>query len=250
MFTVAAAQTHSMPGDIAQNVRSHVNAARVAAQHGVNLVLFPELSLTGYEPMLAADSATTSTNRLLAPLQQICDESGVTLVAGCPIESGQAKPFLGAFVFTPQQRVEVYRKRFVHSSEEPYFLSGNDVVVCEVREKNVGIAICADIHNPTHSRDASAAGADVYAAGVAITPGGIEKAEAAMADSARQYKMAALMANYASSTGGFEMAGRSAIWNETGRLIARGPASGAVLVVAAEAASGWREAAVVDLSPQ
>ena len=48
-FTVAAAQSTSVPLDVVANVRNHLRFLEAAAQHGVQWLVFPELSLTGYE---------------------------------------------------------------------------------------------------------------------------------------------------------------------------------------------------------
>ena len=56
-FKIAAAQVASVPGDIDRNIATHAAATAAAAQHGVSVLVFPELSLIGYEPSLAADPA-------------------------------------------------------------------------------------------------------------------------------------------------------------------------------------------------
>jgi predicted amidohydrolase len=61
---LAVAQSASTRGDIEANVETHVRFAETARRHGARLSLFPELSLTGYEPDIA-------TNHTLTP----CDES-------------------------------------------------------------------------------------------------------------------------------------------------------------------------------
>lgn len=53
-LTLAAAQTISIPGDVPANIQRHLAFMQAAAQQGVQLLVFPELSLTGYEPSLAA----------------------------------------------------------------------------------------------------------------------------------------------------------------------------------------------------
>jgi predicted amidohydrolase len=54
-ITIAAAQSRSVRGDIETNVTIHAGYVRLAANHSCNLIIFPELSLTGYEPDIAAD---------------------------------------------------------------------------------------------------------------------------------------------------------------------------------------------------
>lgn len=238
-FTIAAAQSSSVKGDITQNVRRHAEFVVRAAEHQANVVVFPELSLTGYEPTMAAELAIDARNDQLAPLKQLSDQRGVTIIAGCPIRSDQAKPYIGAFIIRPQLPIEVYRKRFLHPGEEQHFIPSDDVVVCDCHGRAVGIAICADISNPRHPADASQQNATIYAAGLAFTPKGIAEAEAAMSGYARRFRFLAVMANYASATGGLPMAGKSAIWDETGTLVAQAAATGESVVLAKSTSQGW-----------
>jgi predicted amidohydrolase len=53
----AAAQSTSIAGDIDENVRRHAAFVRKAGEHHANVVVFPELSLTGYEPTIAKEAA-------------------------------------------------------------------------------------------------------------------------------------------------------------------------------------------------
>lgn len=53
-FRIAAAQIPSRRGDIDANLATHATAMAAASRHGVSVLVFPELSLTGYEPTLAA----------------------------------------------------------------------------------------------------------------------------------------------------------------------------------------------------
>jgi predicted amidohydrolase len=67
-FRIAAAQVASVRGEIERNVATHVAAAQAASMHGVSVLVFGELSLTGYEPELAAQLAITADDPRLAPL--------------------------------------------------------------------------------------------------------------------------------------------------------------------------------------
>jgi predicted amidohydrolase len=142
-------------------------------------------------------------------------------------------------IFRPHQHPAVYRKRFVHSSEQPYFVASNDRLVFPANGMAIGVAICADIKNPIHPADAAALGAKVYAAGVAKTPHEIVAAHDNMAAHARKHGMLAVLANHASPTGGNPSGGRSAAWNEAGELIAQAEAEGECIVVARNTPDGW-----------
>jgi predicted amidohydrolase len=58
-FKIAAAQVASVRGDLAGNIQTHAAAVASAALRRISVLVFPELSLTGYEPDLAADLAIT-----------------------------------------------------------------------------------------------------------------------------------------------------------------------------------------------
>ena len=55
---IAVAQTKPVTGDIDSNIKNHITLATVAADNGADIIIFPELSLTGYEPSLAKQLAT------------------------------------------------------------------------------------------------------------------------------------------------------------------------------------------------
>ncbi len=62
-FRVAAAQVPSQRGDVERNVATHIAAIEAAARHGVSLLVFPELSLTGYEPSMLRNWRSSRTIR-------------------------------------------------------------------------------------------------------------------------------------------------------------------------------------------
>ena len=227
---IAAAQSSSVKGDLSGNVRRHCDFVRRAAEHNVELIVFPELSLTGYEPSVTAELATDLHDAHWEPLKSLADESGMTIVAGCPITSGERRPYIGEVIFGPAGNT-VYRKRFVHGTEDEHFVASDDVVVVSSRNCQAAMAICADIENAQHPRDALRPGVDVYAAGVAITKNGIARAEASMLRYAREYGVTCLLANYASDTGGFDIAGRSGIWDASGAVV-QAEGTGECLVIA------------------
>lgn len=238
-FAIAAAQSSSVPGDIAGNVANHVNLAELAAGNGIDVIVFPELSLTGYLPNIAAEVAIRADDNKLAPLRTAAREHNLSIHAGCPIASHERRPYIGVFAIAANGEIEVYRKRFVHADEDPFFVSGEKTVVCQAGDMRIGVAICADIHNETHPADVSKANTDIYAAGVAITPTGIERAHIAMAEYAVKYRFLTVLSNYSESTGGYEIGGQSAAWGTDGKLLAKAEVNNKCLVVARSVNSLW-----------
>lgn len=238
-FAIAAAQSASVKGDIVANVRRHIEFARAAAHHKANVIVFPELSLTGYEPTVAARCALSSESEVLRPLQEAATELRIVIVAGGPVRSSESRPYIGAIAFSPERQPVVYRKRFVHSTEEEHFVASSDIVTCQVADHVLGIAICADTSHPAHPADLRKSGATIYAAGVMMVPDDERRAEVRMASYAAEHSMLAVMANYSNESGGFPTGGRSGIWDETGQLVAQAGPQGDSLVIARQTTNGW-----------
>lgn len=97
-FKIAAAQVPSVRGDVDGNIATHAAAMAAAAKYEVAVLVFPELSLTGYEPDLAAELAITAGDSRLAPLLALAREHQIEAVVGAPLHYGTAKPALGADV--------------------------------------------------------------------------------------------------------------------------------------------------------
>ena len=241
-LTIAAAQSISIAGDVPGNIARHLAFMRTAAEHGVQLLVFPELSLTGYEPALAAGLAIAPDDQVLTPLREMARELRITAVVGMPIRLGAASEVLiGALVLGPDGSVAVYTKQHLHPGEEAAFAAGQGGAALEWGGDRIALAICADFSHPSHPRQAAEAGANIYAAGVLISEGGYAPDTTLLQGYAAEHQMLVLMANHGGPTGGWTCAGRSAIWGADGTLIAVAPGVGDSLVIARRSSAGqWR----------
>lgn len=107
---IAVAQTCPTPGDVAANLAQHVALARLAIAGGAQVVVFPELSLTGYELDQAAALAFEPLDARLEPLLALAHQAQVTIVAGAPVRlKGQLH--LGAAVLDADGGLDWYTKR-------------------------------------------------------------------------------------------------------------------------------------------
>lgn len=240
-LTVAAAQSLSIAGDLAANIAAHLRFMTVAAEHGVELLVFPELSLTGYEGQLAADMAIDPQDAVLQPLRERAQELGINAVVGMPIrlkEGSQA--LIGALTLGGDGSLEVYSKQHLHTGEERFFAPGSGGSFLRVGSDSVALAVCADFSHASHAATAAGHGANLYAAGVLIGESGYEADSALLQGYAEKHSMVVLMANHAGLTGGWQSAGRSAIWSESGSLVVAAPGPGELLVIARRDAGEWQ----------
>ncbi len=110
--------------------------------------------------------------------------------------------------------------------------------------QSIALAICADFSHASHAASAADSGVRVYAASALITDNGYPRDTGLLAGYAAKHKMAVLMANHGGATGGWEPAGRSAIWAEGGELTVAAPGAGDMLVTATMGANGWTGAVI------
>ncbi|MEW1584975.1 carbon-nitrogen hydrolase family protein [Micromonospora vinacea] len=210
---LAVVQPPCVPLDVAANARSHAGAVRAAR---ARLVVFPELSLTGYEleaPVVSVDDPR------LSPLVEACAETGALALAGAPI----AGDHIAMLAVTGGGATVAYRKMWLGDAEARRFRPGDTPAVLDVDGWRVGLAICKDTGVAAHADGTAALGIDVYAAGV------LESARDAAVVDRRAHRVASThrvwvaTASFAGSTGGgyTEAAGRSGVWTPDGKVYAR-----------------------------
>jgi predicted amidohydrolase len=255
--SIAVAQTVPARGDVAANLEQHVRLARIASAEGAQVVVFPELSLTGYEMDLAESLGFSETDSRLTPLIDLASSLSIILIAGAPVRLGP-RLHIGALILTPERRVEVYTKQhlgafsasaarggIVPPAEATVFSPGDRNPLVRVGDRTAGVAVCADTGRPSHARSAAERGASIYLASMFVIPSEFERETASLGEYARRHSMAVGFANYGGPSGGLASGGRSAIWSETGGCLISLPPSGAGVAVARQDRGGWRVRTIV-----
>jgi predicted amidohydrolase len=217
---ICVAQTRPVKGDIRANIEIHKKMIIKAVSHGTDLIIFPELSLTGYEPGLAKDLATDKDDPRLDDFQKISETNSITIGAGIPTKSKDGL-HISLILFQPGQLRQVYSKKYLHEDEDPFFVPGPNLGGLKINNINTALAICYELSIPEHSENAFKNGAQLYIASVAKTAGGVAGSEKTLADIARKYSCPVLMSNSVGPSDNFIGAGRSSAWNTQGHLVAQ-----------------------------
>ncbi|RRZ95843.1 carbon-nitrogen hydrolase family protein [Erwinia sp. 198] len=238
VWSIAAAQSGSRPGEIEWNIERHLAFVRQAAEHQVDLLLFPELSITGYELALASQLAMSIDDVRLNAFAEAATEYRMSIVTGVPLQDGD-KIRLCALAFLPDGTRLAYFKRNLIEAEKPFFHPGQSVPVFGYQHHHVAMAVCADISVEDYARDAAHRGANLYATSVLLSEKGYHKDCEYLARWSRKFNIAVLMANHALPTGGFDSAGQSAVWDENGQQVIAG-GRGEQLVIARRQDSKWQ----------
>ena len=215
---ISVAQTRPIKGNLQANIARHQTLIELAIANQAGLVIFPELSITGYEPVLAKELATHAGDRRFDDFQMISDTRQITIGIGVPTkhESGIC---ISLVIFQPHQPRQLYSKKYLHADEEPFFVSGQYSPGLIGGPANIALAICYELLVPEHAEHAHRSGAKIYIASVAKTVDGVNKAFQTLPDTARKYSMPVLMANAIGPCDNFECAGKSAVWNQQGSLL-------------------------------
>jgi predicted amidohydrolase len=224
-LTLAAAQPPCVPYDVAANAMAHAATVRSA---GARVVVFPELSLTGYE--LDAPAIDVADSRL-APIVEACAETGSLALMGAPVHGPDGGPHIAMLAIDGRGVAVAYHKMWLGTVEADRFAPGAAPAVVEVDGWRLGLAICKDTGIPRHASDTAALGIDAYVAGVLESIDDTAVLDERACRVAADHGVWVVVASFAGSTGGGfdQAAGCSAIWTSDGEMVAwAGPEPGVV----------------------
>ncbi|MFT2109693.1 NAD+ synthase [Marinomonas sp. 2405UD68-3] len=164
-FRVAMAQLDMLVGDIKGNTQKVIAAAKEAKQNNqARVVVFPELTLTGYPPedLLLRPSLD---HRIEQALHTILEEVyDIYVVVGYPRRIN-GELFNSACVIYNGHLLGEYAKQklpnFKVFDDKRYFTEGRDPLVVDIDGVKVGLSICEDIWHPEPIAQAKAAGAEL-----------------------------------------------------------------------------------------
>ncbi|MGY4103234.1 carbon-nitrogen hydrolase family protein [Nocardia sp. R16R-3T] len=228
VIRVAVAQPTTVLGAVADNVAAHAAAVRCAAS---DLVVFPEMSLTGYDmhaPAIAVDDAR------LVGLIEACREENTVALAGTPIQIGSRGRGIGVLAVSGEGVEVAYVKMSLGEAEARYFEAGRTPAVMEVKGWRVGIGVCKDTRVGDHLERTAAQDIDLYVAGLVHAPDELGDLDARARRIAATYKVPVAFAGFAGPTGGgfAWTCGGSGIWDSTGTTVQQlGPEPGTVVSV-------------------
>ncbi len=166
-FTLALAQINTKLGDVDANLEKHLALAKEAAQSGAGLLVFPELSLTGY---VLQDIATTVARRPTAadPLfgRLLQASENLDMVVGFVEEDRRYRYYISAAYLSGGQVIHVHRKVYLPAygifDEKRYFAAGNCFRAFDTRFGRAGMLICEDFWHVSSPYTLWLDGADLF----------------------------------------------------------------------------------------
>ncbi len=204
---LAVAQPISILGDVEHNVAQHVAAVSSAR---ARVVVFPELSLTGYG--MEVQSVETS-NPVLGPLVEACRSADSVALVGAPTGDANGGRRISMLRVDSTGVAVVYDKMHLGGDEPEHFEPGTAATVLDIDGWRLGLAICKDNGQPEHAAETVALGIDAYVAGVCETEQDRDVQPARAARVISDHGVWVAYASFAGPTGGgfADTAGRSAV---------------------------------------
>jgi NAD+ synthase (glutamine-hydrolysing) len=226
-FELALCQMNATVGDLAGNEAKIISGISSAAERGAQLVLLPELAITGYPPedLLLKEHFLADARAALDRVAQ--STHGIVALVGFPERAEDV--YNSCAVLADGEVKAIYRKVFLPNygvfDEQRYFQSGSGGGLIEIGDVTIGLSVCEDIWEPgPPASDEALAGATVLV-NISASPyhagKGLER-ERMLIQRARDN--VAVVAFCALVGGQDELVfdGHSVVIDDLGRVIARG----------------------------
>jgi len=233
---LALAQIDPVVGDLDGNRSLILERLDEARGTGADLVVFPELAVTGYPPedlLLRAGFVRAARKSL----EQIAGAArGIAALVGVPLFEGDL--FNACAVCADGSVQAVHRKRFLPNygvfDEDRYFAPGRDLVVLDIAGARVGITICEDMWQPgPPATDLALAGAELLV-NLSASPfhvGREREREAMFRTRARDNVCFVAFCNTVGGQDELIFDGHSLVLDDEGEVLARAPGFEECLVV-------------------
>jgi NAD+ synthase (glutamine-hydrolysing) len=236
-LTVALAQFDFLVGDIPGNLEKAKRLVVEAREAGADLLLFPEMALSGYPPedLLLRPGFQSGCQQAVAELA--AEVHGLDVLLGHPWQDEQGR--YNAVSWIRDGRILArYDKQLLPNylvfDEHRYFTAGSQPLVVELKGVRIGVLICEDAWKSGPAGRAKAAGAQLLLVANS-SPYHDDKFEQREAMLAERHAETGLPIAYCNLTGGQDelvFDGRSMLTDADGKLSAAGPLCEEALLLA------------------
>jgi predicted amidohydrolase len=150
MARIGLIQMHCEKAAIQKNLKTIACYLEEAALHNLDIIGFPEMSLTGYaDPNKYPEAVLNLDGPEVQQLLRLTEQSSVTALVGLIERNPSGKPFITQIAVRRGVLQGYYRKITIKDEETEWFSAGQDVPMFKLGDLKFGIAVCADIENET-----------------------------------------------------------------------------------------------------
>lgn len=161
-MNIGLVQMRCEKGAINDNLAAAEAHIQEAERRGIDMLCFPEMSITGYiDPTRRHEAILRLDGPEVARFVALTGGTGVTAIGGLVEANPDGKPFITQIVAGGGALLGIYRKKTIVGEEAPWFAPGADVLVLPHPKCTFGIAVCADIDDGEIFATAARAGARI-----------------------------------------------------------------------------------------
>lgn len=147
--TIGLAQMYPKLGDVRANLECHLDYARRAAEQGVDVLVFPEMSMTGYQVQDLVPEVSLRTTGDDPIFKHLLEASrAVDMVVGFVHEDTRNRFYIAQAYLAQGALLHVHHKLYLPTygifDDSRYFAQGNHVRAFDTRFGRVGLLICED----------------------------------------------------------------------------------------------------------
>ena len=233
---IALAQLNAVVGDLDGNVERITAAVSEAQRAAADIVVLPELAVTGYPPedLLLRPGFVRAAREAVDEVARACTDT-VALVGAPAFDRDLAN---AAFVCAEGTVKGVYRKHFLPNygvfDEHRYFAAGRELLLLELGDVLVGPTICEDVWQPgPPATDLALAGATLLV-NLSASPfhvGKAEDREEMLVTRARDNASYVAFCNLVGGQDELVFDGHSVVLDDEGEVVARAPGFEETLLV-------------------
>src|SRR2546430_15502248 len=225
---IALAQMNSVVGDLQGNAGRILERLEEAKDQNVDVVLFPELIVTGYPPedLLLRPGFVSAAESTLEQIARSC--RGIAALIGTPYFDRDL--YNACAVCAGGEVKAIYRKRFLPNygvfDEDRYFAPGRDLILLELGDTLIGPTICEDLWQPgPPATDLALAGAQLIT-NLSASPfhvGKDREREEMLVVRARDNSCFVAFCNAVGAQDELVFDGHSVVIDDEGEILARAP---------------------------
>lgn len=146
---IGLAQMYPKLGDVHTNLASHLDTIARAKEQGVDLIIFPELSMTGYQVQDLVPEVAIRASQDDPIFKQLLDASeGIDIVVGFVHEDERNRFYIANAYISGGEVLHIHHKLYLPTyamfDESRYFAQGNSVRAFDTRFGRIGMLICED----------------------------------------------------------------------------------------------------------
>lgn len=227
---VAVAQINTIVGDLAGNTEKMLFCINQARDRYADLIVFPELAITGYPPedLLLKPHFIKENLRYLSKAAKATKD--IIVIAGF-VDKGQGGIYNSAGILTNRKILYAYHKIHLPNygvfDEKRYFKSGRKNAILKARDFSFAVNICEDIWVPGDASERHILGAAQFLINISASPyhlAKIKERRALLVKKAKRFKIPIVYCNLIGGQDELIFDGRSAIFDSNGKLISQAKA--------------------------